>query len=224
MFQKDRVFLEHCTKKTRSQWNKNGTKKNRPQWSQAGRKERNIMDYNIIKEKMNKSIDNLREKFAEVRAGRANPAILNKVKIDYYGTPTPINQVAGVSVPEARMIVIQPWDISVLKEIEKAILASDIGINPNNDGKVIRLAFPELTEERRKELVKDIKKMAEDCKVAVRNARRDGIDQAKKEQKDGELTEDELKQAENKIQELTDKAIEEIDKVLANKENEILSI
>ena len=182
------------------------------------------MDYNIIKEKMNKSIDNLREKFAEVRAGRANPAILNKVKIDYYGTPTPINQVAGVSVPEARMIVIQPWDISVLKEIEKAILASDIGINPNNDGKVIRLAFPELTEERRKELVKDIKKMAEDCKVAVRNARRDGIDQAKKEQKDGELTEDELKQAENKIQELTDKAIEEVDKVLANKENEILSI
>ena len=183
-----------------------------------------IMDYSIIKEKMNKSIDNLREKFSEVRAGRANPAILNKVKIDYYGTPTPINQVAGVSVPEARMIVIQPWDLSVLKEIEKAILASDIGINPNNDGKVIRLAFPELTEERRKELVKDIKKMAEECKVAVRNARRDGIDQAKKEQKDGEMTEDELKQAENKIQEMTDKSIEEIDKILANKENEILSI
>ena len=183
-----------------------------------------IMDYSIIKEKMNKSIDNLREKFSEVRAGRANPAILNKVKIDYYGTPTPINQVAGVSVPEARMIVIQPWDLSVLKEIEKAILTSDIGINPNNDGKVIRLAFPELTEERRKELVKDIKKMAEDCKVAVRNARRDGIDQAKKEQKDGEMTEDDLKQAENKIQEMTDKSIEEIDKILANKENEILSI
>ena len=183
-----------------------------------------IMDYSIIKEKMNKSIDNLREKFSEVRAGRANPAILNKVKIYYYGTPTPINQVAGVSVPEARMIVIQPWDLSVLKEIEKAILTSDIGINPNNDGKVIRLAFPELTEERRKELVKDIKKMAEECKVAVRNARRDGIDQAKKEQKDGEMTEDELKQAENKIQEMTDKSIEEIDKILANKENEILSI
>ena len=182
------------------------------------------MDYNIIEEKMNKSIDNLREKFAEVRAGRANPAILNKVKIDYYGTPTPVNQVAGISVPEARMIVIQPWDVSVLKEIEKAILASDIGINPNNDGKVIRLAFPELTEERRKELVKEIKKMAEECKVAVRNSRRDGIDQAKKEQKDGEMTEDELKQAENKIQELTDKAIAEVDKVLANKENEILSI
>lgn len=192
-------------------------------YANGERKER-IMDYNVIKEKMNKSIDNLRVKFAEVRAGRANPAILNKVKIDYYGTPTPINQVAGISVPEARMIVIQPWDVSVLKEIEKAILASDIGINPNNDGKVIRLAFPELTEERRKELVKDIKKMAEECKVAVRNARRDGIDQAKKEQKDGEMTEDELKQAENKIQELTDKAIEEVDKVLENKENEILSI
>ena len=179
------------------------------------------MDYTNIKEKMEKCINVYSEKLSEVRAGRANPAILNKVKIDYYGTPTPINQVAGVSVPEARMIVIQPWDISVLKDIEKAILTSDIGINPNNDGKVIRLTFPELTEERRRELVKDIKKMAEECKVAVRNTRRDGIDQAKK---DGEMTEDDLKQAESKIQELTDKAIEEIDKVLANKENEILSI
>ena len=183
-----------------------------------------VMDYILIKEKMNKSIDNLNEKFSEVRAGRANPAILNKVKIDYYGTPTPINQIAGISVPEARMIVIQPWDVSILKEIEKAILASDVGINPNNDGKVIRLVFPELTEERRKELVKEVKKMAEDCKVAVRNARRDGIDLAKKSQKEGEMTEDELKQAENKIQELTDKAIAEVDKILQNKENEILSI
>ena len=182
------------------------------------------MDYSVVKEKMDKSIDNLKEKFSEVRAGRANPAILNKVKIDYYGTPTPINQVAGVSVPEARLIVIQPWDLSVLKEIEKAILASDIGINPNNDGKVIRLSFPELTEERRKELVKDIKKISEDCKVAIRNARRDGMDIAKKSQKDGEMTEDDLKHAENKIQELTDKAIDEVDKILANKENEILSI
>ena len=182
------------------------------------------MDLSNIEEKMSKTISVLQEDLSEVRAGRANPAILNKVKIDYYGTPTPINQVAGISVPEARMIVIQPWDVSVLKEIEKAILASDIGINPNNDGKVIRLAFPELTEERRKELVKDIKKMAEECKVAVRNARRDGIDQAKKEQKDGEMTEDELKQAEKQIQELTDKSIEEVDKVLSNKENEILSI
>jgi len=182
------------------------------------------MDYSILKDKMDSSINNLKEKFSEVRAGRANPAILNKVKIDYYGTPTPINQVAGVSVPEARMIVIQPWDMSVLKDIEKAILASDIGINPNNDGKVIRLTFPELTEERRKEIVKEIKKIAEECKVAIRNIRRDGMDIAKKLQKDGEMTEDELKQSENKIQELTDKSIEEIDKVLENKEKEILSI
>ena len=182
------------------------------------------MEYGEIKEKMNKSIDNLNEKFTEVRAGRANPAILNKVKIDYYGTPTPVNQVAGISMPEARLIVIQPWDMSILKEIEKAILASDIGINPNNDGKVIRLSFPELTEERRKELVKDIKKMAEECKVSIRNIRRDGMDLAKKLQKDGEMTEDELKSAENKIQELTDKSIDEIDKLLENKEKEIMSI
>ena len=182
------------------------------------------MDLGNLEERMNKTLSVLEENFSEVRAGRANPAILNKISVDYYGVPTPINQVAGISVPEARLIVIQPWDASVLKEIEKAILASDIGINPNNDGKVIRLAFPELTEERRKELVKEIKKMAEECKVAVRNSRRDGIDQAKKEQKEGEMTEDELKQAENKIQELTDKAIAEVDKVLANKENEILSI
>ena len=182
------------------------------------------MDYNIIKEKMNKSIDNLREKFAEVRAGRANPAILNKVKIDYYGTPTPINQVAGVSVPEARMIVIQPWDASVLKEIEKAILASDIGINPNNDGKVIRLTFPELTEERRKEIVKDVKKMAEEAKVAVRNVRREGIDKAKADQKAGDMTEDELKGAENEIQKLTDKYVEEIDKIAETKEKEVMSV
>ena len=141
------------------------------------------MDYKNIEERMNKTISVYEEKLSEVRAGRANPAILNKVKIDYYGTPTPINQVAGVSVPEARLIVIQPWDVSVLKDIEKAILASDIGINPNNDGKVIRLAFPELTEERRKELVKDIKKMAEEAKVAVRAVRRDGIDEAKTKQK-----------------------------------------
>ena len=182
------------------------------------------MDYNLIKEKMNKSIDNLREKFAEVRAGRANPAILNKVKIDYYGTPTPVNQVAGISVPEARMIVIQPWDVSVLKMIEKAILEADIGINPNNDGKVIRLVFPELTEERRKDLVKEIKKYAEESKVAVRNSRREGIDKAKAMQKDGEMTEDELKGAEDDIQKLTDKSIEQIDKILEAKETEIMSI
>ena len=182
------------------------------------------MDYSNIKEKMEKSISVYNEKLSEVRAGRANPAVLNKIKIDYYGTPTPINQVAGVSVPEARLIVIQPWDMSILKEIEKAILASDIGINPNNDGKVIRLAFPELTEERRKDLVKDIKKMAEEAKIAIRAIRRDGVEEAKTKQKDGEMTEDELKQAENEIQKLTDKSVEEIDKILENKEKEVMSV
>ena len=154
----------------------------------------------------------------------ANPAILNKVRIDYYGTPTPINQVAGVSVPEARLIVIQPWDMSILKEIEKAILASDIGITPNNDGKVIRLAFPELNEERRKELVKDIKKSAEESKVSIRSIRRDGIDEAKKEQKDGNMTEDDLRNAETEIQKLTDKKIEKIDEILNAKEKEIMTV
>ena len=182
------------------------------------------MDYQNLKERMEKTINVFSEKLSEVRAGRANPAILNKVKIDYYGTPTPINQVAGISVPEARMILIQPWDASVLKDIEKAILASDIGINPNNDGKVIRLAFPELNEERRKELVKDIKKMAEEAKVAVRAVRRDGIEEAKAEQKEGNITEDELKQAENEIQKMTDKSVEEIDEILAKKEKEIMSV
>ena len=182
------------------------------------------MDYVEIKERMTKSIDNLKERLSEVRAGRANPSILNKVKIDYYGTPTPINQVAGISVPEARMIMIQPWDVSILKEIEKAILASEIGINPNNDGKVIRLVFPELTEERRKDLVKEIKKYAEDAKVSIRNARRDGIDKAKAMQKDGEITEDELKAAETEIQKITDKNVEEVDKIISAKETEIMSI
>ena len=182
------------------------------------------MDYNKYEEKMNKSISVLEENFAEVRAGRANPAILNKITVDYYGTPTPINQLAGISVPEARMIVIQPWDANVLKEIEKEILKSDIGINPNNDGKVIRLTFPELNEERRKEIVKDIGKMAEDAKVAIRSIRRDAIDEAKAMQKNAEMSEDELKSAEDRIQKLTDKFVEEIDKILANKEKEVMSI
>ena len=182
------------------------------------------MEYNQIEEKMDKTISVLEENFAEVRAGRANPAILNKVKIDYYGTPTPISQVAGISVPEARLIVIQPWDASVLKEIEKAIIASDIGINPNNDGKVIRLAFPELTEERRKELVKEIKKTAEESKVAIRSIRRDGIHSAKAMQKENQMTEDELRDAEDKIQKLTDKKIAKIDEILASKEKEIMSV
>ena len=182
------------------------------------------MDYKSLDDKMEKSISVYSEKLSEVRAGRANPAILNKVKIDYYGTPTPINQVAGVSVPEARLIVIQPWDASVLKDIEKAILASDIGINPNNDGKVIRLAFPELNEERRKEIVKDIRKLAEEAKVAIRSIRRDAMDEAKEMQKKSEITEDDLKNAETQMQKLTDKKIEEIEKILENKEKEVMSI
>lgn len=182
------------------------------------------MDFNEIENKMNKTIEVFKTNLSEIRAGRANPAILNKVSVEYYGTPTPINQVAGISVPEARMIVIQPWDASILKDIERAILAADIGINPNNDGKVIRLVFPELTEERRKDLVKDIKKMAEESKVAVRAIRREGIDKAKVMQKDGELTEDDLRSAEDNIQKLTDKKIDEIDKVLADKEKEILTV
>lgn len=182
------------------------------------------MDFNEIENRMNKTIEVFRQNLSEVRAGRANPAILNKISVEYYGTPTPINQVAGISVPEARLIMIQPWDASILKDIEKAILASDIGINPNNDGKVIRLTFPELTEERRKDLVKDIKKMAEESKVAVRAVRRDGIDKAKAMQKDGEITEDDLRSAEDTIQKLTDKKIAEIDKILEDKEKEVMSV
>ena len=182
------------------------------------------MDYTNLKEKMEKVINSYSQRLSEIRAGRANPAILNKIRIDYYGTPTPINQVAAVSVPEARLIVIQPWDASVLKDIENAILASDIGINPNNDGKVIRLAFPELNEERRKEIVKDVKKMGEEAKVAVRNVRREGIDKAKADQKAGDITEDELKNAENEIQKLTDKYVEEIDKISEVKEKEVMSV
>ena len=182
------------------------------------------MELNHIKEKMSKTISVLQEDFSEVRAGRANPAILNKIKVDYYGTPTPINQVAGISVPEARLIVIQPWDVSLLKEIEKEILKAEIGINPNNDGKVIRLAFPELNEERRKELVKEIKKMAEDSKVSIRSIRREAMDEAKKLQKDNQMTEDELKGAEEQIQKLTDEKISEIDKVLSEKEKEVMSV
>ncbi len=182
------------------------------------------MDYTNLTEKMEKAVNSYSQRLSEIRAGRANPAILNKIRIDYYGTPTPINQVAAISVPEARLIVIQPWDASVLKEVEKAILTSDIGINPNNDGKVIRLAFPELNEERRKEIVKDVKKMAEEAKVAVRNVRREGIDKAKADQKAGEITEDELKSAEGEIQKLTDKYVEEVDKIAEVKEKEVMSV
>mgnify|MGYP002532983706 FL=1 len=179
---------------------------------------------NIYEEKMNKTISVFEENLAEIRAGRANPAILNKITVDYYGVPTPINQVAGISVPEARMILIQPWDVSILKEIEKEILKSDIGINPNNDGKVIRLTFPELNEERRKEIVKDIRKLAEEAKIAVRSIRRDAIDEAKELEKKSEITEDDLKKEEEDIQKLTDKKVEEIDMLLEKKEKEIMSI
>lgn len=182
------------------------------------------MDYSEIEEKMSKTISVLQENLAEIRAGRANPAILNKIKIDYYGVPTPINQVAGISVPEARMIVIQPWDASILKEIEKEILKSDIGINPNNDGKLIRLNFPELNEERRKELVKEIKKLAEEAKVSLRAVRRDGIDEFKAMEKEGLISEDDRRRAEEDIQKITDKNSEEIDKVTANKEKDIMSV
>ena len=182
------------------------------------------MDYTNIEEKMKKTINAYEVNLSEIRAGRANPAILNKISVEYYGTQTPINQVAGISVPEARLIVIQPWDISVLKEIERAILASDIGITPNNDGKVIRLNFPELNEERRKELVKDIRKMAEEAKVAIRNSRRDGIDEARNKQKASEITEDDLKTAEEQKQKLTDKYVGQIDKITEDKEKEIMTI
>lgn len=179
---------------------------------------------NDLEERMSKSLSVFEENLSEVRAGRANPAILNKISIEYYGVATPINQVAGISVPEARTIVIQPWDASVLKEIEKAILASDIGLNPNNDGKVIRLNFPELTEERRKELVKDIRKMAEDARVSVRAIRRDGMEEVKAKQKNGDITEDDKAREEENIQKLTDKYIANIDKALENKEKDIMSI
>jgi len=183
-----------------------------------------FMDFNEIKEKMQKTISVFQENLAEIRAGRANPAILNKVKIDYYGVPTPINQVAGISVPEARLIVIQPWEASILKDIEREIIKADLGINPNNDGKVIRLAFPELNEERRKEIVKDIKKISEDAKISIRAIRRDGMDEQKSMQKEGLITEDELRNAENEIQKITDKNIEEIDKLTEAKEKEVMSI
>ena len=182
------------------------------------------MDLQELEGRMQKSIDVFNQNLSEIRAGRANPAILNKISVEYYGMPTPINQVAGISVPEARTIVIQPWDASVLKAIEKAILASDIGLNPNNDGKVIRLNFPELTADRRKELAKDVRKIAEEAKVSIRSIRRDGMDEVKDELKKSEVTEEEKANLEDKIQKLTDKYVAEIDKLLENKEKEIMNI
>lgn len=179
---------------------------------------------NIAKEKMTKSLNNLESEFASVRAGRANPSILDKVTVDYYGVPTPVNQMAAVSVAEARILVIQPWDKSQLKAIEKAILASDIGINPTDDGTSIRLVFPQLTEDRRKELCKSIKKYGEDCKVAVRSIRRDTIEKFKAMKKNAEITEDDLKDCEKKVQDLTDKFCADVDKSVSTKEKEIMSI
>ena len=182
------------------------------------------MSLENMQERMEKVIDNLETNYSEIRAGRANPAILNRVSVEYYGVPTPINQVASVSVPEARLIVIQPWDRSILSQIEKAIEKADIGIHPMNDGGVIRLSFPELTEERRKEIVKDVKKTAEEAKVAVRNIRRDEMDEAKAKLKNKEISEDEEKALEDKIQKETDKYVAKIDEIADKKEKEIMSV
>ena len=178
----------------------------------------------VYEEKMEKSIDALLNEYASIRAGRANPHVLDKIKVDYYGTPTPLQQVGNVSVPEARMICIQPWDASILKDIEHAINMSDVGINPTNDGKVIRLVFPELTEDRRKELVKDVKKKGENAKVAIRNIRRDANDSLKKANKNSEITEDELKDQQDKVQKATDKYIKTIDGMIDKKSKEILTV
>ncbi|HIT73567.1 ribosome recycling factor [Tyzzerella sp. An114] len=178
----------------------------------------------IYEEKMTKTIAALDAEFNTIRAGRANPHVLDRITVDYYGTPTPINQVGNITVPEARLIQIQPWDASLLKAIEKAINTSELGINPSNDGKVIRLVFPELTEERRKELTKDVKKKSEASKVAIRNIRRDAIDAFKKMEKKKEIPEDELKSLEEKIQKITDKFIAEIDKKTESKCKDILSV
>ena len=178
----------------------------------------------VFEEKMGKSLANLEEEFAGIRAGRANPHVLDKLRVDYYGTPSPIQSVANVSVPEPRMIQIQPWEASMVKEIEKAIMSSDLGINPTNDGKVIRLVFPELTEERRKELAKDIKKKGENAKVAVRNIRRDAIDHLKKVGKEEDLSEDEVKDLEDTVQKLTDEYVAKVDKAVDAKSKEILAV
>lgn len=177
-----------------------------------------------LDERMDKALGNVKREFATVRAGRANPQMLDRIQVDYYGTPTPINQLANVSVPEARMLVIQPWDKSALAEIERAITKSDIGITPSNDGNVIRLAIPQLTEQRRKDLVKQVKGLAEDGRVAVRNIRRDINDDLKKAEKNGEISEDESRRAQEKVQATTDRFIGEIDKLLNAKEQEILEV
>ena len=180
--------------------------------------------YEEFESKMKKTSELLSVSFASVRAGRANAAVLDQIQVDYYGTPTPIQQIATISTPDPRSLLIQPWDSSTLKPIEKAILASDLGINPQNDGKAIRLSFPQLTEERRKDLVKQIRKYTEGGKVAIRNIRREAMENFKKQQKASEITEDELKVAEKDLQKLTDDSCKELDKLLENKEKELLSV
>ena len=182
------------------------------------------MEYQELEDKMQKAIDYLIDELAGIRAGRANPAILNKVTVAYYGAQTPLNQVAAISVPEARQILATPWDRSLLGEITKAIQVADIGVNPINDGNGVRLTFPELNEDRRKQIVKEVKALGEDAKVAIRNARRDGIEEAKKLKNDGEMTEDELKGAEEKIQKITDKYTEKVDEAISKKEKEVMEV
>lgn len=182
------------------------------------------MELNQYEEKMKKSLANLEEEYGAIRAGRANPRILDRIQVDYYGTPTSLQGVANISVPEARMIQIQPWDAGLIKDIEKAILVSDLGLTPANDGKVIRLVFPELTEERRKELVKDVKKKGEEAKVAIRNIRRDANDAVKKEAKANEISEDDQKQLEDKIQKLTDEYVKKIDQAIDAKSTEVMTV
>ena len=177
----------------------------------------------VYEEKMEKSIDALLNEYASIRAGRANPHVLDKIKVDYYGTPTPIQQVGNISVPEARMILIQPWEKSLIRPIEKAIQTSELGINPSNDGSVIRLVFPELTEERRKELAKDVKKKGEAAKVAIRNIRRDGNDAFKK-LKGSDVSEDEIKNLEDELQKMTDKYVKEIDSAVEVKSKEVMTV
>ena len=182
------------------------------------------MDLSNYEERMQKSLTNLEGEDTAIRAGRANPRILDRIQIDYYGTPSPLQSVANISVPEARMIQIQPWDASLIKDIEKAILSSDLGLTPANDGKVIRLVFPELTEERRKELAKEVKKKGEDAKVAIRNIRRDANDFVKKEAKANTISEDEQKQSEDEIQKLTDRYVAKIEKAIETKSNEVMTV
>ena len=181
-------------------------------------------DYTEFESKMKKTASVLTEQYDSVRAGKANPAVLDRITVDYYGSPTPIRQIASISSPDARTLLIQPWDGSTLKLIEKAILTSELGINPQNDGRVIRLVFPQLTEERRKELAKQVRKYGEEAKVAVRNIRRDAMDKFKKEQKKGEITEDDLKDLEKDMQKLTDDYTKEVDKLTAAKEKELFEI